>query len=118
MLWSLWHLPLFFIQGYYHHSLVEENMIYALNFFISVLPLTFITNWLYYKNDRSILGAILFHVSTVLSAEMFLVTNQTKCIVTIVLMLFVAAFQLARRNTPTPSGDDHQRSSPFLAKIS
>lgn len=97
MLWGVWHLPLFFIEGYYHHSLAEENIVYAIIFFISVLPLTFLTNWLYYRNGRSILGAIIFHVSTVLSAEMFLVTNQTKCIVTLVLTLMAIALVLKNR---------------------
>ena len=90
VLWALWHLPLFFIHGYYHNGLYHSGMIYVINFFVSVIPLTFITNWLYFRNDRSVITAILFHVVTVMSAEMFLVTNTTKCIVTLVVT--VAAF--------------------------
>ncbi|MCC8164569.1 MAG: CPBP family intramembrane metalloprotease [Planctomycetes bacterium] len=85
VLWAMWHLPLFFVKGYYHHSLWNENALYAANFFLSVIPLTFLTNWLYYKNNRSIPSAILFHIVVVLSCEAFLVTNATKCIVTVVL---------------------------------
>lgn len=88
-LWAVWHLPLFFVQGYYHHSL-SVNAVYVVNFFVSVIPMTFLTNWLYFRNNRSIPGAIAFHVVTVVSAEMFMVTNQTKCIVTIVLSAIAA----------------------------
>ncbi|WP_027186912.1 CPBP family intramembrane glutamic endopeptidase [Desulfovibrio cuneatus] len=84
ILWSLWHLPLFFIKGYYHYRLFAENPLFAFNFFVSVVPLTIITNWLYFRNDRSIPLAIIFHVSAVLSSELFMVTNETKCLVTVV----------------------------------
>ena len=86
--WSLWHLPLFFINGYYHYNILNENIVYALNFFVSVIPMTFITNWLYFKNNRSIIVAIVFHVVVVISSEIFMVTNQTKCLVTVLITLF------------------------------
>ena len=90
LLWSLWHLPLFFVQGYYHYNILRESPVYALNFFISVIPLTILTNWLYFKNGRSIIAAIVFHVVVVMSSELFMVTNQTKCLVTVVISLFAA----------------------------
>ena len=90
VLWSLWHLPLFFIKGYYHYRLLAENPWFAVNFFISVVPLAVITNWLYFKNGRSIPLAIIFHVSAVLSSELFMVTNQTKCLVTLVCAVVAA----------------------------
>ncbi len=99
VLWALWHLPLFFVKGYYHHSLWEENVVYAVNFFVSVIPLTFLTNWLYYRNNRSIPSAIVFHIVVVLSCEAFLVTNATKCIVTVVLT--VMAVILVQRDKAT-----------------
>jgi membrane protease YdiL (CAAX protease family) len=110
-LWGVWHLPLFFIQGYYHHSLVEANILYAVNFFVSVLPLTFITNWLYYRNGRSIAGAIIFHVSTVVSAEMFLVTNGTKCIVTLVLAVLTVLLVWADRREFFPAANCAEENS-------
>ena len=39
--WGLWHLPLFFIPSTYHHSIFQESPWFALNFFLSVLPLGF-----------------------------------------------------------------------------
>lgn len=85
IVWAVWHLPLFFIKGYYHYNLLQDNLIYALNFFVSVIPMTIITNWLYYRNHRSVIAAIIFHAIVVVSSEIFQVVNFTKCIVTVVL---------------------------------
>lgn len=54
LLWNLWHLPLFLINGYYQYELIHMNIIYALNFVVSIFPAAFLMNWLFYKNDRSI----------------------------------------------------------------
>jgi CAAX amino terminal protease family. len=98
ILWSIWHLPLFFIKGYYHYDLLQENIIYAINFFISVVPMTIITNWIYYSNNRSMITAMVFHAIVVVSSEMFLITNSTKCIETIVLIaLSIIIIQLDKR---------------------
>ena len=88
-LWSLWHVPLFFINNYYQHGLWELGILYVINFFVSIFPLTIIINWLYYKNNRSILVATLFHIVTVFSAEMFCVEESVKFLQT--LLLFVVA---------------------------
>jgi len=95
IIWSVWHLPLFFIKGYYHYNLLDESFIYAINFFISVVPLTIITNWLYFRNNRSIIAAIVFHAIVVVSCEIFLVTNFTKCIVTVVITILSLIIVLA-----------------------
>ncbi len=87
LLWGLWHLPLFVVKGYYHNTLLEADVLFALNFFLSVIPLTFIMNWLFYKCNRSIIIAILFHFITVISAEIFMISDVSKCIQTFVLLV-------------------------------
>lgn len=87
VLWALWHLPLFFIQGYYQNSLLHMHPVFVLNFFVSVLPAALLLNWVYYKNNRSILAAFLLHLMMNLSAVLFQTTQVTKCILTIVLMI-------------------------------
>lgn len=89
VLWALWHIPLFFINNYYHNTLLRTNPIFALNFIISVFPGAFIINWLWYKNKGSILTAILFH--TVTNFQGVLQMGQTaKCIETVVMIIFTA----------------------------
>lgn len=87
VLWIFWHIPLFFINNYYHNTLIRTNPLFALNFIVSVLPAAFIINWLWYKNRGSIVTAILFHA--VANFQGLLQMGQVaKCIETIVLIVF------------------------------
>lgn len=85
ILWGLWHLPAFFIKGYYQNTLWSMNPLYAINFFVSVIIITFITNWLYFKNHRSIIVTLIFHIIIVFASEIFEATQIAKCIQTIIL---------------------------------
>ncbi|MFX1340976.1 MAG: lysostaphin resistance A-like protein [Promethearchaeota archaeon] len=87
VIWAAWHLPLFFIKGYYQNTLLSPNPYYAVNFFLGLIPLVFIMNWLYYKSNRSIVVLIIFHFLVNLSAVLFMVDNFTKCIQTFVLLI-------------------------------
>ena len=76
ILWNLWHLPLFFIDGYYQNELIHMNLIYALNFVVSLFPAALLMNWIFYKNNRSITAIIVFHAmlnlfSVLLQTEQF-----------------------------------------------
>jgi hypothetical protein len=84
-LWALWHLPLFFIKGYYHNQLYELGTVYVVNFFVSVLVIAFLKNWIYYQTDRSILAVILFHSTLNLSCMLLNTDPFTKCIATVLL---------------------------------
>ena len=86
VLWILWHTPLFFINNYYHNTLIRTHPLLALNFILSVIPAAFIINWLWYKNRGSILTAVLFHAAA--NFQGVLQMGQTaKCIETGVLIV-------------------------------
>ena len=85
--WALWHLPLFFIRGYYQNELWNTSIVYVINFFVSILPATILMNWLYYKNDRCISAAILFHFLLNLFSVLFQTEQFIKCIITLVLLV-------------------------------
>jgi len=87
-LWALWHVPLFFIKGYYHYEMLHTNIIYAVNFIVVVFALAFLGNWIFYKNNRSIPGNILFHIMANLCISVFQIEEFTKVIVTVILLLF------------------------------
>ena len=91
LLWAAWHLPLFFIKDYYQNEIIRQNVLYGINFFVSVIPMAFIISWLCKLNKGNILIAILYHLSVNLTQEALQITQVTKCIETIVLVL-VAAF--------------------------
>ncbi len=86
VLWACWHLPTFFINGYYQNMVWRENPLFALNFMISVIPAAILINWLWYKNKGSILTAVLFHF--VFDLQGLLQMGQAaKCIETVVLIV-------------------------------
>lgn len=86
LLWAFWHIPLFFINNYYHNTLIRTNPLFALNFFISVIPMAFIINWLWHKNNGSILTAVLFH-ATANFQGVLLMGQIAKCIETVALIV-------------------------------
>lgn len=88
LLWSLWHFPLFFIQGTYQYEILQSSIWYAINFMLGIIPLAVIVSWVCKRNGGSILAAILFHFIINVSQELFMVTPQTKCIQTAVLCVF------------------------------
>ena len=98
LLWSLWHLPMFFIPESYQAELLQENFILVINFFVSIIPLAFIISWFCKKNRGSILGAILIHSIINLTQEFFVVSPYTKCIQTLILIVIAAIFVIIDRN--------------------
>ena len=85
--WVLWHMPLSFINGYYHSNVAETGLLYSLNFMVSLVPYVILMNWLYYKTNRSILVAIIFHVTAGVFNEMFQTHPDSKVIQTGLLLL-------------------------------
>ena len=86
ILWSLWHLPLIFIEGTYQAGLMV-NPLYVINFFVSGIPLGFIITWVYLVSDRSILACMLFDLFVNFMQEKIAMTPETKCVETIVVVL-------------------------------
>ncbi len=95
--WALWHLPLFWIKGTYHYGLKELGVLYALNFLIGVVPLGFLTTWVYVKNNRSMLACIIFHLFVNAMQEKIAMTPQTKCVETIIIFFAAAVIVLANK---------------------
>ena len=90
MLWAGWHFPLFFINGYYQNEIVRMNVVFGINFMVSVVPMAFIISWICKLNRGSILAAIIFHFFINICQEALQITQVTKCIETIVLFLIAA----------------------------
>lgn len=93
LLWNLWHVPFFFINGYYQNELIHLHPIYAINFIVSLVPAAFLMNWLYYRNNRSIILIIVFHVMLNLFSVILQTEQFTKCIITLILSV-IAGFIL------------------------
>ena len=96
-LWSLWHLPLIFIQGTYQAGLMV-NPLYVVNFFINGIPLGFIITWVYLVSDRSILACMVFHLVVNFMQEKIAMTQETKCVETIVVIIAAAIIVLMNKD--------------------
>ena len=91
-LWGVWHLPIFFIKGSYQSALWGQNPLFALNFFVGLFPLAIIMNYLFYRNQRSILLIAVFHILVNYTSEIFQANQISKCIFTLVLIVVAAIF--------------------------
>jgi membrane protease YdiL (CAAX protease family) len=92
VLWCVWHAPLILVKGTYQHQLAQmDNPLFLINFFVSVLPVAVVANWLYYKNRRSIVGAVLLHAMLNASAVLLNAGQVAKCIATVLYFLVAAA---------------------------
>ncbi|MDI9394953.1 MAG: MmRce1 family CPBP family CAAX prenyl protease [Euryarchaeota archaeon] len=90
VLWSLWHFPLIFINHTYQYEIFHENILYAVNFFVSIIPMGVIISWLYVKNGKSVLAVILIHIIINSSQEALQMTQFAKCIETLVVTAVAA----------------------------
>ncbi|MCR5674767.1 MAG: CPBP family intramembrane metalloprotease [Lachnospiraceae bacterium] len=96
-LWSCWHLPLLFIRGTYQAGLMV-NPLYAINFFISGIPLGFIITWVYLVSDRSILACMIYHLFVNFMQEKIAMTPETKCVETIVVTIVAAVIVVMNKD--------------------
>lgn len=85
--WTLWHMPLAFINGYYHSNLVVEGVLHSINFITSLFPFVILMNWLYYKTGRNILATVFFHMTANVFNEIFATHPDSKVIQTGLLLL-------------------------------
>lgn len=94
--WAFWHMPLSFIKDYYHSNVAETGLLYSLNFAFSLIPFVILMNWLYYKTNRNILVAIVFHITAGCFNEVFATHPDSKVIQTV--LLSVLSFYLLYRD--------------------
>lgn len=97
VLWSLWHLPLVLVQDSYQYVILRENIWYAVNFFVGIIPMGVIISWICMKHGRSVLATIVFHFIVNISQEALAMTQATKCIESGVLALIAVGIIMADR---------------------
>lgn len=85
---SIWHLPLFFIEGTYQNGLGLGKLPSWL-FMMAMLPESILMTWIYNNNQRSTLSAVLFHFMINFTRELFTATERAEFLQ--VLLLTAAA---------------------------
>jgi hypothetical protein len=98
ILWSLWHFPLVFVNNSYQYEIFQQSFLYGLNFFVGIVPLGFIISWICIKNGKSVIAAIAFHFIVNMSQEILNISQTTKCIETVVLIVIAAIIVAYDRN--------------------
>jgi len=86
--WSLWHLPTFFIRDSYQASLGIGTPAFWL-FFAGIIPLTFAFTWIYNSTNRSTLAVILFHSMVNFTGELIALSERADTLS--IALWFVAA---------------------------
>ena len=96
-IWSFWHFPLLFIKGTYQAGLMVTPL-FAINFFVSAIPMGFIITWVYLASNRSILACIIFHLFVNFMQEKIAMTPETKCVETIVVFIVTAIIVIVKKD--------------------
>jgi membrane protease YdiL (CAAX protease family) len=125
VLWVLWHWPLPFIKGTYQYGVAHSPMIYVVNFFLGMIPITFIFNWIYYRSNRSILAIILIHISLNITPEMMNIAPYTKLLelpINFLFAILVVAFNWrlfmeGPRNFLSSGPANAQRMTPIAEEV-
>lgn len=86
LIWTVWHLPLSSIEGYYHAEVVEQGWLQTLNFPLSLVAFVLLMNWIYFRSGRSIILAVIVHISANFGNEVFNTHEDTKLIQTALLL--------------------------------
>jgi uncharacterized protein len=92
VVWSAWHLPMFFVRDSYQASLGIGTPAFWL-FLFSILPLTFAFTWIYNHTGRSTLAVILFHSMANFTGELIALSERADSLSTI--LWFVTAIVIA-----------------------
>lgn len=89
VVWTIWHLPLFFFQGMKHDVGIQSQWFWL--FVLQTIPVTIIFTWIFNNTFRSTLGAILFHFMANLTAELANKTDRTNLYATVLWILAAVA---------------------------
>lgn len=107
MVWSLWHLPLFFMAGTAQHDQIGFGTLGFWSYMAGPVVISILFTWIYNHTQRSTLSAILFHFMINFSEELFSLPERAQVMslpLTIILALLVTLTwgpgTLARRPGP------------------
>lgn len=75
LLWTIWHLPLFFISDSYQWGLGIGTAQFWL-YMLDKIPQSILMTWIYNNNRRSTLSAVLFHFMVNFVGELFNLSLQ------------------------------------------
>lgn len=105
IVWSLWHLPLFFVEDTYQYNLGVGSPSFWL-FMVGIVPLSVLFSWVFNNTQRSTLAAMLLHFMVNLTGELVALTPRAELysiLLWIVAAIIVTVMWGARTLTRKPS---------------
>jgi len=87
-IWTVWHLPLFFVPGTYQQQLGLGTVAFWY-FMADKIPQSILMTWIYNSTARSTLSAVLFHFMVNYLGELFALTPRAEGF-SIVVWIFAA----------------------------
>lgn len=95
IVWSLWHLPLFFIEGTWQAEQIGLGTQRFWLYLLSIVVEAILYTWIYNNTKRSTLSAILFHFSGNAFGELFALSERAEVfnfVLAVMAVLMVIAF--------------------------
>ncbi len=86
-MWSLWHLPLFFIKGTFQHNVLGFDTPGFWSYITGPIILSIIFTWVYNNTNRSTLSAILLHFMVNLAADLLPLNEKARIFSTLILLI-------------------------------
>ena len=102
VVWSLWHLPLFFIGGTHQHDVVGFATMSFWLFMAGIVALSFAFTWIYNNTERSIIGIVVLHGWVNFTAEIIVVPDPAYYGLWFVLAGVIVAVWGAKTMTAAP----------------
>jgi membrane protease YdiL (CAAX protease family) len=81
LVWALWHWPLFMVKGYPLQAKTAEPLLVVF-YFIDIFPKSFLFTYVFFKNNRSTLAAMLFHFMINFTGQLFELQVLTEGLIT------------------------------------
>jgi membrane protease YdiL (CAAX protease family) len=91
LVWALWHLPMFFMQGTFQSQQIGLGLVGFLAFNASIVASAVLYTWLYNNTGRSTLSAILLHFVVNLSGEVMNLTPEARAMQSVLFVLCAVA---------------------------
>ena len=79
-----------FIPRFYQNQLWHLGPVHIANFFVGIIPVAFLINWMYFKYSSNIMVAALCHFSFNFFAQYFQVGQIAKIIVNVIFSVAAA----------------------------
>jgi membrane protease YdiL (CAAX protease family) len=103
VVWSVWHVPTFFIKDTYQASLGIGSVEFWL-FLLGIVPLAFAFTWIYNHTNRSTLAVILFHAMVNFTGELIALSERADtlsillwCVAAVCIAIFWSMKRSSRR---------------------